>query len=189
VFTIPENVKLSLSQNRKTQIYCQKTMKKLVAFPLIVFSAFLSVFADNSMKASDFSLKDQYGKTYYIKFPREKVTILAFGDRDGSEQLESWIRPLYEKYKDAIDIYGIAELSSVPAIARGLVRSIIKAKSPYPVMLDWEGTVSRSYKYEKGKANIYVIDKKGSVTAKKIGLANQKELESLFKEIDKALNK
>ncbi|GIU81483.1 MAG: hypothetical protein D6687_02950 [Acidobacteria bacterium] len=163
-------------------------MKKLATLLTIVLTSII-VFADNLMKASDFSLKDQYGKTYDIKFPREKVTILAFGDREGSEQLESWIRPLYERYQDTIDIYGIAELSSVPSIARGLVRSIIKAKSPYPVMLDWEGTVSQNYKYEKGKANIYVIDKKGFVVTKKTGLANPKELESLFKEIDKALKK
>jgi hypothetical protein len=155
---------------------------------LLILSFCINVFAaDNLMKASDFALKDQYGKLHEIRFPRDKITILAFGDREGAEQLESWIRPLYERYQDKIDIYGIAVLSAVPAIARGLVRSIIRSKSSYPVMLDWEGNVSQSFGYEKGKANVYLIDKKGFLIAKKTGLASQKDLESLFKEIDKVL--
>lgn len=162
-----------------------------ILFVICVFSLGMivsgNVTADNKMKATDFSLKDQFGTTHEIKFPREKVTILAFADKDGSEQLEGWIRPLYERYTDKIDIYGVAELSSVPLIARGIVRGIIKKGTNYPVMLDWEGKVSKAYSYEKDKANIYLISKTGTVVLKKTGVANEKELNSLYKEIDQLL--
>lgn len=136
------------------------------------------------MKAKSFSLKDQFGNSHELKFPREKITVLAFADRSGSEQLERWIRPLYQRYREKIDIYGVAELSAVPMIARGFVRSIIRKSSNYPIMLDWEGKVSSDYKYEVGKANIYVIDEKGLVQIKKIGTANDKDLNDLFSKVD-----
>jgi AhpC/TSA family len=138
-------------------------------------------------KVSDFSLKDQFGKVYDYKFPREKVSILAFGDKDGSEQLEPWIRQIYDKYTDKIDIQGVAELSAVPGIARGIVRAMIKKKSKQPVMLDWEGKVSKDLKYQKKLANIYVIDKTGNIIVKEVGISDEAKLKKVFTEIDKLL--
>lgn len=138
-------------------------------------------------KAAEFSLKDQFGTVYDYKFPRQKISILAFGDKDGSEQLEAWIKPLVDKYDTKIDIQGVAELSAVPSIARGIVRSMIKKKSKYPVMLDWKGSVSKSYNYEKKKANIILIDENGSIISKEIGIADEKKLEKFYKQIDKLL--
>jgi AhpC/TSA family len=138
-------------------------------------------------KAKDFALKDQFGNTLEYKFPREKVTILAFGDKDGSDQLEAWIRPLYDKYTDKVDIMGVAELSAVPAIARGIVRAMIKKKSKKAVMLDWEGKVSKDFKYEKKQANIILIDKNGNIIAKQIGIADEAKLKTFYVEIDKLL--
>lgn len=144
-----------------------------------------TVFAND--KAKDFSLKDQFGKVHEYKFPREKVSILAFADKDGSEQLEAWIRPLYEKYGEKVDIHGVAELSAVPSIARGIVRVMIKKKSKQSVMLDWKGEVSKQYSYQKDKANIFLIDADGNIVAKEVGASDAKKLEEFYKEIDKLL--
>jgi hypothetical protein len=161
-----------------------KTINVAVLFVSIMFTN--SVFASDTV-AKDFSLKDQFGKVYDYKFPREKVSILAFGDKDGSEQLEPWIRQIYEKYTDKVDIQGVAELSAVPGIARGIVRAMIKKKSKQPVMLDWEGKVSKEFKYEKKLANIYLIDKAGKVIVKEVGIADEAKLKKIFTEIDKLL--
>lgn len=159
----------------------------LASFVALIFlSSNLNVsFADN--KAKDFSLKDQFGKVHDYKFPREKISILAFADKDGSEQLEAWIRPLYEKYGDRVDIHGVAELSAVPSIARGIVRVMIKKNSKQPVMLDWKGDVSKSYAYEKDKANIVLIDGKGNIIAREVGASDAKKLEEFYKKVDKLL--
>lgn len=158
-----------------------------VVLGLLVSNTTMANYRNNKEKASEFSLKDQFGTVYDYKFPREKVSILAFGDKDGAEQLENWIKPLVEKYDTKLDISGIAELSAVPSIARGIVRSMIKKKSKFPVMLDWKGTVSKSYKYEKKLANIIVIDKDGTIIFKDTGEADKDKLDKLYKEIDKLL--
>lgn len=155
---------------------------------LLVSNPAMANYRNNKEKASEFSLKDQFGAVYDYKFPREKVSILAFGDKDGAEQLESWIKPLVEKYDTKLDIQGIAELSAVPSLARGIVRSMIKKKSKFPVMLDWKGDVSKSYKYEKKKANIILIDKDGAIIFKDTDAANAEKLDKLYKEIDKLLS-
>jgi AhpC/TSA family len=154
---------------------------------LISNSALANHRLNNKEKAAEFSLKDQFGTVYDYKFPREKVSILAFGDKDGAEQLENWIKPLVEKYDTKLDIQGVAELSSVPSIARGIVRGMIKKKSKYPVMLDWKGAVSKSYKYEKKRANIILIDKNGAIVFKVTDAADSTKLDKLYKEIDKLL--
>ena len=169
------------------------TKLKDVGLLFVVLCLLVSNFAmanhrlDKKQKAADFSLKDQFGTVYDYKFPREKVSILAFGDKDGAEQLENWIRPITEKYDAQIDISGIAELSAVPSLARGMVRSMIKKKSKFPVMLDWKGEVSKSYNYEKKKANIILIDKTGVIIFKDTDIADKDKLEKLYKEIDKLL--
>ncbi|MCS6874639.1 MAG: redoxin domain-containing protein [Pyrinomonadaceae bacterium] len=153
----------------------------------LCFLLIASGFFGEGMKAENFSLKDQFGKVHKVEFPREKITVLAFADREGSSQLESWIRPIYERYSDRIDIYGVAELSAVPVIMRGVVRSFIRKGTEYPVMLDWDGKVSMAYGYEKGVANIYVINKEGVVIMKQKGKANKESLEQIFLKIDKLL--
>ena len=134
-----------------------------------------------------FTLKDQNDASYTIKFPRDKVTVLIFGDREGSEQIEGWTRPIYNQFGSRIDVYGIAELSAVPSLARGIVRRIIKSKTKYSVLLDWSGGVSKAYGYEKGKANVIVIDKKGNILAKRTGAANQSGLQALYQQINRGL--
>ncbi len=138
-------------------------------------------------KAAEFELKDQYNKNSALKFPRQKATVLVFGDREGSRQIESWVRPLVEKYQTDIDIQGIAELSAVPGLAQGAVRRIMKNQVKYSVMLDWNGDVSKSYGYQKGKANLFVIDKNGNIVAKATGAANKADLETIFRDINGVL--
>lgn len=148
-------------------------------------SVVLSVAAD--AMASAFELKDQYNTSYDYKFPKSKVSVLAFGDRKGSKQIEGWILPLHERYGNRVDIHGIAELSAVPSLARGVARRIIKREVKYPVMLDWEGTVSRSYGFKSGQANIIVIDRNGRIILKMTGAANSFGLNQIYSQIDRQL--
>lgn len=138
-------------------------------------------------KAENFTLEDQFGKKISINFPSDKVAVLIFGDRKGSEQVEGWVRPLYGKYTDKIYIFGIAELSVVPWAVRPVVRSMIRRGSKTPVMLDWSGNVSKSYGYEKGKANVFVVRKDGTIVAIKRGAVSNAALNELYQEINAIL--
>ena len=136
---------------------------------------------------SGFTLKDQNDASYAVKFPRDKVTVLIFGDREGAGQIEGWTRPIYNQFGDKIEVYGIAELSAVPSLARGVVRRIIKRKTKYSVLLDWSGGVAKSYGYEKGKANVVVVGKKGAVLGRRSGAANRYGLLGIYKHVNSGL--
>ncbi|MBK9316674.1 MAG: redoxin domain-containing protein [Acidobacteria bacterium] len=137
--------------------------------------------------AAGFELKDQYDKLEKFHFPNNKVTVLTFGDRKGSGQIESWVRPIWDRYQDRIDQKGIAVLTSVPSFARGLVRKIFRSNVKYPVLLDWKGDVSRAYRYQGGSANLYVIDKSGRIMLKLTGEADERQLNRVFSQIDRLL--
>lgn len=135
-------------------------------------------------RAPEFELKDQHDNATSYNFPKNKITVLTFGDRKGSEQIEGWARPLWDRYQNKIDQQGVAVLSSVPFFARGVVRGIFKSKVKYSVLLDWKGDVSEAYGYRSGKANVFVIDREGRIVLKIVGAANQSELNRVFATID-----
>ena len=122
-----------------------------------------------------------------VNFPSDKVVILIFGDRKGSEQIEGWVRPIYNKYTNQLYIFGIAELSVVPWAIRPIVRSTIRSKTKNPVLLDWSGNTSKSYGYEKGKANVFVVGKNGTIRAVKKGAVSNAGLNEIYQEINQAL--
>lgn len=104
------------------------------------------------------------------------MTLLAFADREGAAQMEKWIQPLYNRFTDQIDIQGIADLSAVPRFARGIAQGIVSGLVKYPIMLDWDGNISQSYKIEKGKTNLFVIDPQGEIHLHLTGTATPEKL-------------
>ncbi|MEJ7618365.1 MAG: redoxin domain-containing protein [Pyrinomonadaceae bacterium] len=158
--------------------------KAIMGGPPVALASFA---LDSSHVATDFALKDQYDKLQVYQFPRSRVTVLAFGDRKGSEQIESRVRPLYERYKERVDIHGVAVLSAVPTVARGVVRRIMKHQVKQPVMLDWSGSVAKKYDYTSGAASIVVIDRNGRILLRTAGAANDTSLGRVYGQIDKLL--
>ncbi len=163
----------------------------LVVFLLIVlFFGNVGAIRANDLvdkPAPAFELKDQYENTQAFKFPKQKVSVLVLGDRKGSEQIEGWVRPLYNRYQNKIDQNGVAVLSSVPSFMRGIVRKIFKNKVKYSVLLDWSGDVSRAYEYKGGKANLVIIDREGKIRFRVEGPASEQELARVYAQIDKLL--
>jgi hypothetical protein len=171
---------------RKELINGIERKRILIALFLITIMFFnnISVFAKT---AENFSLEDQFGNKISVEFPSNRPVVLVFGDREGSAEVEGWVRPVYTKFTDKLYIFGIAELSAVPRVAKPVVRRIIKSKSKNPIMLDWSGAVSKSFGCEKGKANVFVVNKKGEVVAVKRGAATAAELTDLYREINALL--
>jgi hypothetical protein len=131
-----------------------------------------------------FELRDQFGTRHQLSFPRDRISVLAFADRAGSEQLEGWVRPLYERYRDTIDIHGVAKLAGVPAALRGMLRAIFRRNLDYPVMMDWTGAVSTNYNYEARVANVVVLSPAGRIEYRFNGKASPAELKQCFERID-----
>jgi hypothetical protein len=138
-------------------------------------------------KADGFVLQDQYNNTHAYGFPKAKISVLLFADYKGHTQLEPWVRPLYERYRDGIDIHGVAELSAVPGFLRVMVRNAFRKQLDYPVMLDWRGTVSDRYAYQRGSANLLLIDCAGEIKLRLSGAATDVKLQTVWRHLDHLL--
>jgi hypothetical protein len=144
--------------------------------------------ANASGQAPAFTLNDQHQTAHHYQFPRSKISVLIFADYASSSQLESWIRPLFERYRECIAIDGVADLSRVPKLLRGMVRAAFRDRLERPVMLDWSGAVSTDYDYQKGQANVFVIDHSGRILLKVIGAVSDTKLQRVQSAIEPQLN-
>jgi hypothetical protein len=161
-----------------------------VAVPALAQQAFPNDSSPQAVlypRAQEFVLKDQYNKTHAYNFPKDKISVLLFADYAGSAQLEDWIRPIYARYQHAIAIHGVAELSAVPGLMRGMVRAAFRGQVQYPVMLDWRGTVSASYDYQSSQANVFVIDTQGDIVLKVVGAITSAKLQRVLTQVDRLL--
>lgn len=138
-----------------------------------------------TLHAPEFELKDQFGATHQYAYPREKIAVLLIADKEGSEQVSTWVVPLHERYKDRIDIDGVADLSAVPGFLRGAVRFFIKRGAEHPIMLDWDGAVCGDFVCVSGKVNVFVVNKDGGICLTLQGAANDSLLKQLYTEVDR----
>lgn len=136
---------------------------------------------------ASFELSDQHEHKRAVRFPREKLTVITVADHKGSEQLEAWISPIRARYGKRIEIEGVADVSSVPAPMRGMIRRAFRKQLDYPVMLDWQGQTAASFRYHKQQANLYLVDRTGKILARHQGQASPRSLGDLFKLIDRQL--
>lgn len=122
--------------------------------------------ADNLIggQSQSFTLTDQYNRPHTIAFPMSKPLVLMLGDRGGSEQIEPWVRELYQRYGDSIEIQGIAILRGVPAPIRPIIRSQLRSRAPKSVLLDWGGNVADMYRCQSDVCNVVVIDRQGRIS-------------------------
>ena len=67
-------------------------------------------------------LNDQFDLPQTLSFPTTNITLLTIADHKGSEQIAGWIAPVKQRFGTRLDIRGIADLSPVPRILRGMVR-------------------------------------------------------------------
>lgn len=139
-------------------------------------------------KATEFALQDQHGRQHAYRLPSDKVSVLFFADHAGSSQLEPWIQPLYERYQESIAIYGVADLSTVPAFLQGVVALFIRGQVQYPVMLDWTGTIARAYTYTKGQAQVLLVNTAGDIVFAVTGPVNTQKLAGVLAQIDDLLS-
>lgn len=141
----------------------------------------------NLPQAPAFILENLKGETQQFSFPRTKVLILAIADQKGSEDMENWIKPLYDRYNDSVEIQGVAELSAVPKFARGIARGIISGIVKQPIMLDWTGNVSGQFGAKAGVTNVYAINAQGQIIASGSGIASLDKLKAIAERVDNAL--
>lgn len=138
-------------------------------------------------KLTDFELTDQDSKLRSYSFPKAKVTVMTVADHKGSDQLAPWIQRLHDLYAKRIDIDGVADVSMIPKPFHNMFREAFRKQLTYSVMLDWGGSVVKQFGYEKGVANLYVIDHAGRIVKQFTGPVSAESLRQVVIEIDRAI--
>jgi hypothetical protein len=154
---------------------------------LALIALHTATLAAPSVKLTDFQLADQDSKTRTYRFPKPKITVMTIADHKGSDQLAPWIQRIRDRYQTTIDIDGVADMSRVPSFLQNTIRKAFQKKLTYSVMLDWDGTVVKQFGYQKGVANIYLIDHGGRIVRQMSGAHTDSATAELFKEIDRMM--
>jgi hypothetical protein len=132
-------------------------------------------------------LSDQYDTKHVVSFPTTNVIFLTIADRKGSEQIAGWITALKARPEMPVDICGLADVGGVPGFLRGRIRKRFQETILYPVMMDWSGKVCAQFKYVPDQANVFIIDRNGSLVGHFSGKTNAASLKEAFIALDKAL--
>ncbi|MEP6603196.1 MAG: hypothetical protein ABJB69_04530 [Spartobacteria bacterium] len=159
-------------------------------FSLLIFFVCQSLAMAFSMnRVPNFELNDQHETLRSYRFPKTKVTVMTVADYKGAGQLEPWLAHVYQRFGRKIDIDGVADVSGIPRPFQGALRIAFRNQLAYSVMLDWDGAVTRGFHYEKGVANIYVIDSQGMIIGRFGGAATENSLQQLTLAIEHTINR
>ena len=118
---------------------------------------------------SSIQLKDQFGTTHRIQFPRKQMTLLTIADEKGAPALNPWLDALKKRYGTNVHYVGIAQVQAVPHPLRSFVASRFKKKYSYPILLDWSGDTIRPFTPKPAEPNIYILSVTGTLLHKAHG--------------------
>ena len=133
-------------------------------------------------------LHDQFNTLQKLSFPTTNITLLTIADGRGSEQIPGWVKPVKQRFDERVDIRGIADMSCVPHLLRGLVRTQFRTVQSYPVMLDWTGDAVNAFAYQPGEADILVLNRDGKILYSARGKATERAVQNLCEVIEQALS-
>jgi len=136
---------------------------------------------------SSIRLQDQFDRPQILSFPASNVTLLTIADKKGSEQVAGWVAPVRQRFGMRVDIRGLADVSAVPGLLRGMVRMKFQKRETYPVMLDWSGRTVKLFNSVPDKVNVLLLDRRGQILWRFTGEANTPALQELCAAIDRAL--
>jgi hypothetical protein len=134
-------------------------------------------------------LPDQFEKPQKLSFPNTNLTVLTIADRKGSEQIAGWVEPVAQRFGTRVAVRGIADVSAVPRLLRGTVRSAFRKEQSYPVMLDWSGKEVAKFAPKENVTTVLLIDGQGKILRRYEGVAKKVEVEELCKLIQEMLPK
>jgi len=132
-------------------------------------------------------LPDQFEKLQKLSFPNTNLTVLTLADRKGSQQIAGWVEPVAKKFGSRVNVQAIADVSGVPRLLRGTVRSAFRKEQSYPVMMDWAGDVVKRFSPAADHATVLVIDGQGKILRRFVGPATPAEVAELCKLLEQLL--
>ncbi len=157
-------------------------MKKISLFLSTILLMVQLVWAQQSLKAPNFRLTGNDGKVYELSQMQGKVVLVNFW--------ATWCPPCRAEIPDFIDVYKRYKDKGFEIVGIALdeegwnpVRKFMsKAGINYPVVLG-NAEVMRAYGGIQSIPTSFLIDKKGNIAAKRIGILRKAELEEAVKKL------
>lgn len=116
-------------------------------------------------KAAPFQIEDQFKKSYDVKFPAQKPTVLVFAYKEDTvwAQAKKWQLAFKTGLQDKADVRTVVILGNYMSPIRSIVKAHMKDQGP--LLLDWGGKVGEAYKFDaKGTLpKIVIIDAGGEI--------------------------
>lgn len=144
----------------------------------LILASFAIAKEEETLKIGDpapiFTLKDADDKEHSLeKLLRKdeenaRIVILIMGDRKVREDANKWAKKLDELYKEKkeeIALLMLADLRDLPFfVTESMVKWGTKRENlPVTIVLDWEGKINILYKTQKGKPDIFIVNKDGKI--------------------------
>jgi hypothetical protein len=134
------------------------------------------------------ALRDQFDAPLTLAFPTTNIIFLTIADKAGSEQIAGWVAPVKERFDTRVEICGIADVSAVPRLLRGLVRRKFQKAQSHPVMLDWTGDEVKAFGCVSDQVNVFVLDGQGRILKRATGPVNETTRREVLEVLDQALS-
>jgi hypothetical protein len=119
--------------------------------------------------------------------------ILMMGDRKVQGEANKWaieLDKIYGKKKEVV-LLMIADLRGLPFfVTEGMVKwGTKREKLPVPILLDWKGKISKMYKTQKGKPDLFVVDGDGKISYHYVGLYSDEVIKKMQATVQVILEK
>jgi hypothetical protein len=151
-------------------------------------AAILIAFAPLESTLPRFTLEDQYERKWQHSDFQSSLVIYVISDRTGYSYSSNWTKPLVEQYRNRVRFVPVADVRGVPGFLKGYIRSQFKKEFSYPVLLDWEGTVTTGIRFTAGLPNLAIVDASRTVRYLTAGTGTRQQINAFRDRLDQLLN-
>lgn len=135
-------------------------------------------------KVPSFSIADQHERTWKRSDFSTKPVLYVLCDRDAYDYVDNWTDELVPAYRTKIHFVPVADVRGVPGLMKGYVRGRFRDEFSYPILMDWEGELSRTLGLKKGYPTLVVTRADGTVTYQAWGKGSRNQVGRLKKKLD-----
>lgn len=131
----------------------------------LAFLAVPSLALHTGDQAPAFDLNDQFDKLWSLNELKGNVVVVVAATPKSGEAMDPWIKSLGERYGPQVTLVGMMDLHCLPGIIRCIAKARIKKCTDQPLMLDFSGETSRTYRANDRNPVVVVIDRDSKIQA------------------------
>lgn len=158
---------------------------------LTILPAWLAISAETVLpvgsKVPAWSLQDVKDVRYdAARFSGRKLLIVG-GDKSSQQENERWGERAMKTCGNGLTAVGVADVSSAPRFLRSRVKNQFRNSEPsrpsarlgVPLLLDWDGSMARSFHFIQKVPNVFLVGSDGVLRFAASGPVTEKALNQL----------